>query len=80
MLCARSYQSRSFDLTLLHRCVSAHWPNVRAACETHGRPLPAFVKREFDAYLRCGDLSAHDRFHRERLCRYLLRPPLAKLP
>ena len=56
MFCARSYQPRSFDQTLLHRCVGDHWPQVRASCEAHGRPLPAFVKREFDAYLRCGDL------------------------
>jgi len=56
MLCARSYQPRTFDQTLLHRCVSDHWPRVRRACEAHGRPLPPFVQREFDAYLRCGDL------------------------
>jgi ribosomal protein S27E len=56
MLCARSYQPRTFDQTLLHRCVTQHWPRLRLACETHGRPLPPFVKREFEAYLRCGDL------------------------
>lgn len=56
MFCARSYQPRSFDQALLHRCVAQHWPRVRLACETHGRPLPSFVHREFDAYLRCGDL------------------------
>ena len=56
MLCARAYQPRQFDQTLLHRCVTDHWPRVRQAYETHGRPLPSFVQREFDAYLRCGGL------------------------
>ena len=56
MLCARSYQPRTFDRTLLHGCVAQHWPHVRRACEARGRPLPSFVQREFDAYLRCGDL------------------------
>ncbi len=29
---------------------------MRVFCEAHGRPLPSFVVREFEAYLRCGDL------------------------
>ena len=56
MLGARPYQPRSFDETLLHRCVAQHWPRVKSVCDTRGRPLPPFVQREFDAYLRCGDL------------------------
>jgi len=57
MVCARFYQPRQFDQTLLHQCVAEYWPQVRQACEAHGRPLSAFVKREFDAYLQCGDLG-----------------------
>ncbi len=56
MLCAWPCQPRLLDQTLLHRCVAEHWPRVRSACEAHGHPLPAFVQRELDSYLRRGDL------------------------
>lgn len=92
---ARTYEPRRSDQTILHRCVSQFWPQVSDTCEAHGRPLPSFVHREFDAlnlnihfhalvldgvYMLDAQVrvSAHNRLHRERLCRYLLRPPLAK--
>ena len=53
----RFYEPRRADQTILHRCVSRYWTRVSDTCETHGRPLPSFVHREFDAYLRCGDLN-----------------------
>ncbi len=54
---ARTYASRRADQTILHRCVHRFWPRVRDGCEAQGRPLPSFVRREFEAYLRCGDLK-----------------------
>ena len=54
---ARTYASRRADQTILHRCVRRFWPRVRDGCEAQGRPLPSFVRREFEAYLRCGDLK-----------------------
>lgn len=54
---ARTYEPRRSGQTILHRCVSWYWPRVRDTCEAHGRPLPSFVHREFNSYLRCGDLK-----------------------
>ncbi|MBL0311147.1 MAG: transposase zinc-binding domain-containing protein [Holophagaceae bacterium] len=52
-----TYEPRCSDQTILRRCVSRYWPRVRDTCEAHGRPLPSFVNREFDTYLRSGDLK-----------------------
>lgn len=51
------YHPRASERTVLHACVARHWPVVRDRCEAWHRPLPSFVEREFDNYLRCGMLE-----------------------
>jgi len=56
---APSYEPRTPETTILYRTVQAHLETflARTAGE-EGRPgLPGFVKREFEAYLRCGILA-----------------------
>jgi hypothetical protein len=48
---------RSLD-TLLHRVVGEHLDEfLRVTREQYDKPLPRYVVREFQEYLRCGDLS-----------------------
>ena len=42
---------------MLYRTVQAHWLQFLADIEAEGGELPAFVKDEFAAYLRCGILA-----------------------
>jgi ribosomal protein S27E len=42
------------EQTLLYQLVEAHYPAFLAAREAADRPLPKYVQREFEAYLRCG--------------------------
>ena len=42
---------------MLHRVVAEHWPAFVEHSEEQGRPLPRFVQREVEAYLRCGILE-----------------------
>ena len=43
--------------TPLYRIVETHYPQFLARLEAEGGSLPAFVKREFDDYLKCGLLE-----------------------
>jgi hypothetical protein len=56
---APTYQRRQPEHTVLYRTIEAHLPSFLAHtagdAETPG--LPAFVKREFERYLRCGILA-----------------------
>jgi hypothetical protein len=51
------YARRQPETTLLYRTVQAHWLQFLADIEAEGGELPAFVKDEFQAYLRCGILA-----------------------
>ncbi len=51
------YRRRDPNASVLHGCVREAWPTVRDTCESSGRPLPIFVEREFEGYLRCGLLG-----------------------
>ena len=42
---------------LPHRIVETHYPRFLARLEAEGTALPAFVKQEFDDYLKCGLLE-----------------------
>jgi ribosomal protein S27E len=42
------------EQTLLYQLVEAHYPAFVAAREAAERPLPQYVQREFEAYLKCG--------------------------
>jgi hypothetical protein len=45
------------ERTLLYALVQAHYPDFLARLEAEDRSLPAYVREEFDAYLRCGVLE-----------------------
>jgi hypothetical protein len=51
------YARHQPEETLLYRLVEQHYPTFLAAREAAGRPLPSHVRREFDAYLKCGRLE-----------------------
>ena len=59
-----SYHRRTPEHTVLYRTIAAHLPAFlarTAGADGTGR-WPAFVRREFEAYLRCGIL-AHGLLH-----------------
>ena len=45
------------ERTLLYSLVQAHWPDFLARREVEDRPLPEYVREEFETYLRCGVLE-----------------------
>ena len=52
-----SYQRRTPEQTSLYRAVQEHIETFLAQAESAGARVPAFVKREFADYLKCGILS-----------------------
>jgi hypothetical protein len=56
---APSYEPRAPETSVLRRTIQAHFETfVARTAGEEGRPgLPGFVKREFEAYLRCGILT-----------------------
>jgi hypothetical protein len=55
--CPRAtYQRRQPEQTVLYRTIARHLPTflARTAGEDGTGGWPAFVRREFEAYLRCG--------------------------
>ena len=58
--CPRAtYQRRQLEQTVLYRTIAAHLPAflARPAGEDGTGGWPGFVRREFEAYLRCGILE-----------------------
>jgi hypothetical protein len=66
--CVRAYRPRAAEHTVLHRVVRTHLATFLRAAEAGGG-VPSFVERT---------VRADDRPGLERLCHYLLRPPLAQ--
>ena len=54
---AARYARHAPERTLLYALVEAHYPDFLARLEAEDRCLPAYVREEFDAYLRCGVLE-----------------------
>lgn len=56
---AATYQRRQPEQTVLYRTIAAHLPTflARTAGEDGTGGWPAFVRREFEAYLRYGRLA-----------------------
>jgi len=54
---AGGYRRHRPDETLLYLVVSQHYPAFVEQMAADGRPLPGFVRREFEAYLKCGRLE-----------------------
>jgi hypothetical protein len=52
-----SNQGRTLEQTPLYRAVQEHLDTFLAQAESAGARVPAFVKREFADYLKCGILA-----------------------
>ena len=48
------YRRRQPEKTTLNQAVAEHWPRFLARAEETERPVPKFVRREFEAFLACG--------------------------
>ena len=54
---AYRYQRHQPEQTVLYRIVAQHYPLFVTHMDQQGRPLPDYVQREFEDYLRCGRLE-----------------------
>ena len=54
---AVDYARHRPEQTLLYQLVEEHYPAFVALREAQGRPLPAYVQREFEDFLKCGRLE-----------------------
>lgn len=52
-----SYEKRQPEKTLLYRTLQNHVTTFFAKCEASERAIPSFVKKEFEAFLKCGILA-----------------------
>ena len=51
------YERHRPEDTRLYRLVEQHYPAFVAHLAEQGNALPAYVEKEFDAYLKCGRLE-----------------------
>ena len=54
---APGYQRHKPEQTLLYQIIEHHYPDFQALMEAQNRPLPKYVQKEFDEYLKCGRLE-----------------------
>jgi hypothetical protein len=52
-----AYRRHRPEQTLLYQVVARHYREFAALMEAEERPLPGFVRREFEAFLKCGRLE-----------------------
>lgn len=52
-----NYERHAPEKSLLYQVVKQNWVSFVAKCDAENHPVPRFVKREFEAYLRCGVLD-----------------------
>ncbi len=45
------------ETTLLYQIVQEYWPEFQAELASQDKYLPAYITKEFDAYLKCGRLE-----------------------
>jgi hypothetical protein len=70
---AIGYERHRPEQTLLYQLVERYYPELVALLSEQGKPLPKYVLREFDDYLKCGRLEHGflrlrcDTCHAERL-------------
>ena len=51
------YERHRPEESLLYQVVSRNFQAFFEKCEEGGHPVPKFIKREFESFLRCGFLS-----------------------
>ena len=51
------YERHRPETTLLYQLVDAHYPAFTDQMAMHGTPLPEYVERELEDYLKCGRLE-----------------------
>lgn len=51
------YERHRPEQTLLYQLVETHYPDFCAQLDAQGRRLPAYVRQEFEDFLRCGRLE-----------------------
>src|SRR3990167_1773522 len=51
------YERHRPEQTLLYQLVETHYPEFCAQLNAQGRRLPAYVRQEFEDFLRCGRLE-----------------------
>jgi hypothetical protein len=60
-VCAKAakvnYERHAPEESLLYRIIQKNWGSFVSKCEAEDHLVPRFVKREFEAYLRCGVLD-----------------------
>jgi hypothetical protein len=54
---AAAYVRHRPETTLLYQIVQEYWPEFQAELASHSKFLPAYVTKEFEAYLKCGRLE-----------------------
>jgi len=54
---ASRYQLHNPESTLLYQLVARYYPAFKDRMLAEGRPLPGYVQREFDDFLKCGRLE-----------------------
>ncbi len=52
-----SHERHRPERTLLYGIIDRHYPEFRAYMSEQGRSLPLHVQKEFDEYLKCGQLE-----------------------
>ena len=50
------YRRREPEKTVLYQVIQENYLTFASNCEAEDRPLPVFVRREFEKYLACGRL------------------------
>ena len=51
------YKRHQPELTLLYQIIETYYPEFLAYMESQGKDLSSHIKKEFDAYLKCGRLE-----------------------
>ena len=51
------YKRHQPELTLLYQIIETYYPDFLAYMESQGKTLPIHIKKEFEAYLKCGRLE-----------------------
>ena len=51
------YKRHQPELTLLYQIIETYYPEFLDYMESQGKALPTHIKKEFEAYLKCGRLE-----------------------